>query len=73
MRTWEKDCFGREIDLAPWFLERCEAEAAEDEEWWEEGEEDEAGEEAVSGEEERVDEALGWKIWRKIVWTLGNL
>ena len=72
MRTWEKDCFGREIDLAPWFLERCEAEAAEDEDWREEGEEDEAGEEAVSGEEERVDEALGWKIWRKIVWTLGN-
>ena len=72
MRTWEKDCFGREIDLASWFLERCEAEATEDKDWWEEGEEDEAGEEAVSGEEERVDEAVGWKIWRKIVWTLGN-
>ena len=45
------------IDLASWFLEGGEAEAAEDEEGGQEGEEDEGGEEAVGGEEERVDKA----------------
>ena len=53
----EEDLFCGNIDLAPWFLEWCEAESAEDEEGGEEGEEDEAGEEAVGGEEEGVDKA----------------
>ena len=44
-----------DIDLASWFLEGGEAEAAEDEEGGEEGEEDEGWEEAVGGEEEGVD------------------
>ena len=45
------------IDLAPRFLEGCEAESAEDKEGGEDGEKDEAGEEAVGGEEEGVDKA----------------
>ena len=61
-RYLAKETFLGSIDLASWFLEVGEAESAEDEEGGEEGEEDEAGEEAVGGEEERVDEALGWKI-----------